>query len=352
MASVAGALRRWALRRARSGATRSNLPWSFLSTSTTGAGNDAVSEQIGQGASGGEKAKTSAGSIPPPIRVSLTDSAGRGVFASRAIGAGDLIHTASPVVAHPLPSLLSKVCYYCLRRSSGDTSVLSDSSCSSARYFCSDECKEKSKGFLEIESTSSWSAYDTHCKERGLKYPFLVKRLACMVVAGTVSADTLDILQPASLHPDMLPEMEAEYELLKLAFVKADPEEALISFLTKQWFLGVMARIRINAFRVETVGGSYEDLLDLASSSVVADSAVGNAVYILPSFYNHDCDPNAHILWIDNMDAKLKVLRDIEPGEELRICYIDASMDWEARQSLLYHGFGFQCRCSRCLSGD
>ncbi|KAL5980716.1 hypothetical protein ACLOJK_028625 [Asimina triloba] len=45
--------------------------------------------------------------LPPPIRVALTDSAGRGTFATRRIGAGDLIHTADPIVSHPSISLLS-----------------------------------------------------------------------------------------------------------------------------------------------------------------------------------------------------------------------------------------------------
>ena len=39
-------------------------------------------------------------------------------------------------------------------------------------------------------------------------------------------------------------------------------------------------------------------------------------------------------------------------GEELRICYIDASMDHDARQNVLLGGFGFKCSCHRCLSGD
>lgn len=46
---------------------------------------------------------------PPPIRVSLTESAGRGVFATREIAAGELIHSATPVVVHPSLSLLDKV---------------------------------------------------------------------------------------------------------------------------------------------------------------------------------------------------------------------------------------------------
>lgn len=51
----------------------------------------------------------------------------------------------------------------------------------------------------------------------------------------------------------------------------------------------MLARIRINAFRVEVIAGSYNDLLASAAASVEAEAAVGNAVYVLPSFYNHDC---------------------------------------------------------------
>ncbi|MCH85148.1 histone-lysine N-methyltransferase ATXR4-like [Trifolium medium] len=84
--------------------------------------------------------------------------------------------------------------------------------------------------------------------------------------------------------------MEEEFTLLRNAFTKALIEDEQIAFLTKQWYISVLARIRINAFRIELAGGgSYEDLLSSAFASVEAEAAVGNAVYILPSFYNHDC---------------------------------------------------------------
>lgn len=51
----------------------------------------------------------------------------------------------------------------------------------------------------------------------------------------------------------------------------------------------MLSRIHINAFRIELVEGSYADLLSLAAASVEAEAAVGNAIYMLPSFYNHDC---------------------------------------------------------------
>ena len=44
-----------------------------------------------------------------PIRVGHTANAGRGVFAVRDIGHGELIHTADPLVAHPSLTSLHKV---------------------------------------------------------------------------------------------------------------------------------------------------------------------------------------------------------------------------------------------------
>ncbi|KAG2549173.1 histone-lysine N-methyltransferase ATXR4-like [Panicum virgatum] len=283
---------------------------------------------------------------PPPIRVDLTESAGRGVFATRPVPAGELLHSAQPLVCHPSPSLLHEVCYSCLRRKPAEGRVSGG-----GYYFCSDACREHAKGFHDVDKNADWTSFDDHCSSRGLKYPYMAKRLACMVISGAANADCLNILQPARLHQGTLIEMEEEFELLESTFRKAGFRE-VTTFLTKEWYINVLARIRINAFRIELVAGSYEDLLSSAAASVSCDASVGNAVYMLPSFYNHDCDPNTHIVWLENVDAKLKALRDIEEGEELRICYIDTSMDVNARQKILADGFSFECHCLRCLSGD
>ncbi|CAL4924875.1 unnamed protein product [Urochloa decumbens] len=284
---------------------------------------------------------------PPPIRVDLTESAGRGVFATRPIPTGEFLHSAQPLVCHPSPSLLHEVCYSCLRRKAG-----AGRASSGGYYFCSDACREHAKGFHDVEKNADWSSFEDHCSSRGLKYPYMVKRLACMVISGAANADCLNILQPARLHQGTLIEMEEEFEVLKSTFRKAGFQEEVTTFLTKEWYVNVLTRIRINAFRIELVARSYEDLLSSAAASVSCDASVGNAVYMLPSFYNHDCDPNTHIVWLENVDAKLKALRNIEEGEELRICYIDTSMDVNARQRILADGFGFECHCLRCLSGD
>lgn len=77
---------------------------------------------------------------PPPIRVSITESAGRGVFATRGIGSGDLIHTAKPLVSYPSLSCMHSVCYFCLRKLKP---LIASEDCDVR--FCSQECEEEAK---------------------------------------------------------------------------------------------------------------------------------------------------------------------------------------------------------------
>ncbi|KAK6117505.1 hypothetical protein DH2020_048725 [Rehmannia glutinosa] len=286
---------------------------------------------------------------PPPVRVELTEYAGRGVFASRRIGAGELIHTAKPIVSHPSLFSIHGICYLCLRKLPNRDS---SSGASQTVSFCSKQCEEQSKKFYDVEKKADWSRLNEYCRLQGLKYPLLVKRLACQVISRFVPSDVLDILQPEIPTSDRINQMKKEVALLRSTIEDSDIEKERMAFLTEEWYTGVLSRIRINAFRIELTVGSYEDLLSSAAASVIAEAAVGNAVYVLPSLYNHYCDPNVNIWWTESVDAKIKALRDIEEGEELRICYIDASMEYEARQKILYEGFGFRCNCLRCVSKD
>ncbi|XP_073152992.1 histone-lysine N-methyltransferase ATXR4 [Henckelia pumila] len=295
---------------------------------------------------GFHKGKTLSFHSSPPIAVGITESAGRGVFATRRIDAGELIHTAQPIVSHPSLYSLYDVCYLCLRKLSKPNAH------SEANLrFCTQQCEQHSHDFYEVEKKADWSRFHEYCRMQGLKYPLLVKRLASKVICGAVSPHVLDILQPEILSVEKISLMKRELCLLRSTFEDINIERKL-SFLTEEWYTGVLSRIRINSFRIEYPGGSYDDLLSSAAASVEAEAAVGNAVYMLPSLYNHDCDPNVNIFWVDNVGAKLKALREILAGEELRICYIDASMDFEARQTVLLEGFGFRCKCLRCMSKD
>lgn len=77
---------------------------------------------------------------PPPIRVALTESSGRGVFATRKIETGELLHTAKPILSHPSLSTVQRVCYFCLRKLKN-----TDSSQPQRVSYCSEECQQQAK---------------------------------------------------------------------------------------------------------------------------------------------------------------------------------------------------------------
>ncbi|KAI1207730.1 SET domain-containing protein [Annulohypoxylon truncatum] len=68
------------------------------------------------------------------------------------------------------------------------------------------------------------------------------------------------------------------------------------------------------------------------------------------SRFNHDCRPNIHYR-ITNMTHTTVAARDILPGEELSVSYIDLMLPREERRSRL-RGWGFDCSCSHCSMSD
>lgn len=71
---------------------------------------------------------------------------------------------------------------------------------------------------------------------------------------------------------------------------------------------------------------------------------------------NHSCIPNISVRHLDQRTALSRITviarRDIEPGEELFITYVNPQMPLEnRRKQLLEWGFG-ECKCSRCTAEE
>ncbi|KAM7189665.1 hypothetical protein V8F33_009913 [Rhypophila sp. PSN 637] len=65
--------------------------------------------------------------------------------------------------------------------------------------------------------------------------------------------------------------------------------------------------------------------------------------------FNHACEPNTSMRFSEKTLAMTIVAsRDIEPGEELTISYIDATLPYKDRQSTLQEIWGFKCTCPLC----
>ncbi|CAM8979959.1 unnamed protein product [Rhodiola kirilowii] len=72
----------------------------------------------------------------------------------------------------------------------------------------------------------------------------------------------------------------------------------------------------------------------------------GVGLWLLPSYINHSCCPNAQRLHIGDHVIVL-ASRDIKAGEELTFAYFDVFKPLEKRREMLAT-WGFRCRCRRC----
>ena len=73
-------------------------------------------------------------------------------------------------------------------------------------------------------------------------------------------------------------------------------------------------------------------------------------VYLQASKINHSCSPNVFATWVNDGDAisHIVALRDIMEGEELLVNYVDDE-ELEERQGKLLEGWGFVCKCKKCI---
>ena len=83
----------------------------------------------------------------------------------------------------------------------------------------------------------------------------------------------------------------------------------------------------------------------------------GVGLFILGSFFNHDCDPNVSCRTaVEDLGAghAYQAKRDIREGEELTVEYIaDArNLPWETRQAMLKFQYGFVCACELCKESE
>ncbi|KAK3390682.1 hypothetical protein B0H63DRAFT_121685 [Podospora didyma] len=70
------------------------------------------------------------------------------------------------------------------------------------------------------------------------------------------------------------------------------------------------------------------------------------------SRFNHDCRPNVAFYLggggADDLTHTTTVVRDVQPGEELSISYLDSFAPCEERQQRTFEAWGFSCSCSQC----
>ncbi|PWV08307.1 hypothetical protein C3747_91g55 [Trypanosoma cruzi] len=102
----------------------------------------------------------------------------------------------------------------------------------------------------------------------------------------------------------------------------------------------------------ESTMDAFEQEVQMAGNELqhLRQSSRGQGVYTVGCLFNHSCEPNLQVVYSESGDETLSVvaLRDIEPGEELCISYIDESLSYPERQQELYEHYLFFCQCPKC----
>ncbi|GJE99629.1 SET domain-containing protein [Phanerochaete sordida] len=82
-------------------------------------------------------------------------------------------------------------------------------------------------------------------------------------------------------------------------------------------------------------------------------NAYAHGVFPLASrVFNHSCVPNCVPKYIitptELVTMEIVALRDVDPGEELTLPYLDPALPFDIRQRALQESYGFACNCALC----
>ncbi|KAG9451371.1 hypothetical protein H6P81_011336 [Aristolochia fimbriata] len=73
----------------------------------------------------------------------------------------------------------------------------------------------------------------------------------------------------------------------------------------------------------------------------------GVGLWVLPSFINHACNPNARRLHVGD-HVLVHTSRDVKAGEEISFAYFDVLLPLKKRRGTAETQWGFCCNCRRC----
>lgn len=342
---------------------------------------------------------------PRLFSIQETPGAGRGAFATQALPAGTIVHTANDLTVHVLlREYRGEVCWECFAYDRGKKLPIRDALHGFA--FCSPACAAISSQRHDAVSLEAWAILEAtlRAKTKTEETQFddatrpdhkavdaawrLAEQTAASIVkartdptapsskalkrarqqalsnAPTLLLDTLHFqLHAVLVRYRALPDQQPWTSLLALAdepcpytsaqelaghlgaflFLVAALPLALLPFVTPDTLRTVKAREVHNSFGIRSLEDEGSEFF-------------GYGVWPSASYFNHSCEPNV----IKRRVGRTWVFeagRRIGAGEELHISYLGAPgeekrLATRERRSRLEKTWGFRCICERCKGDD
>ncbi|MED6144396.1 hypothetical protein PIB30_015402 [Stylosanthes scabra] len=286
------------------------------------------------------------------LRVEHIAGKGRGLVASQPLKCGQVILTESPLILYsssplfpPSSSSSSSYCNHCFRTLLPTTTTASCPSCLT-HHFCSNKC-------LSSSLNSSHSSIVCQALSSLRNSPLLQQQplqrqvqARFLVALHNLAPSQIDTL--LSLHgtPDdsVLQDANFLHDLISPLF-----NNKLISV---DVIAEALAKDRINSFC----------LMEPYNSDGPQRSIKAYGIYPKATMFNHDCLPNAcRFDYVDttdndedddgpnnNTDIIIRLIKDVDEGEEVCISYFRIGRDYATRKKILMEDYGFVCGCERC----
>lgn len=232
-------------------------------------------------------------------------------------------------------------------------------SCSDCKqvYYCSQKCCESDApmhvlqcGALKKLNNMSWPSFDL-TMARMILHLLAHKRFDSEVNVNNLMRGGVEYASKEAR--EQLARFRYEFDVMSLV---SNEKEIEVKTLTKR-----RALVKF----IKGLGMKYPDLFVKDVSEIVRligkvdqntfgvryDRNLSYAFGMFPSmsYFNHSCEPNVCVIQ-HNTVLKLISLRDIQPGEEIAISYIETDRPTVARRKCLMIEYNFLCSCPRCLS--
>ncbi|KAI6045326.1 SET domain-containing protein, partial [Pisolithus marmoratus] len=124
-------------------------------------------------------------------------------------------------------------------------------------------------------------------------------------------------------------------------------------------YLGASSPTELESYGIMSTADLVDFIINTVALTTPSLTPIGVAVSPLVALINHSCAPNVVVVFPRSRKdsgnepvVKVAALRNIAPGEEILMSYVDTTLPKSLRQMALMETYNFQCRCWACTESS